>query len=984
MDVVVRTPHGRADVRLRAWTPDATLADLLHAVTDQAVPGVARVDGALVETSAPIDGLGLRIGSDVATELQLDEDGIVSLVQLTGPGAGTRRELAPGTYRLGPGRRLHADELHRGTVEAAIVEISVAPGPAVTVAPVADAPITIGDAGLVRPASWTDQLLRVAGRSFVLDAPGRSTPAIPSPPAADGTIPFNRRPLGRRVAPRRPLIDARHDIEQLADGLWHRRLTDAEALTVPVGLAPDGVPSTVSIARHRGAAVIGPGRDRAALARALLLELAALHGPADLSLVVATSPDRLADWEWAKWLPHVRCSPMPAVLVHAATMRTWLDHATPQESPGEAATPSPRRRTVVVVDNPDAWLSGTAPLHSLTTAPPEHVHVVVLADSTATAPSSATLLIDVSDPADTVVADLGGGDERRGIDAALPTVELARSLARCLSPLVDIEGDPGATRGAASPPGKGFDSDVSLSTPEELIDACISRSIDVVSSSDRLRDVVIRGRPRRQLLDAAIALTLGAVARLGPAGLTVTRIGGVRSPLAHLDDLPQVDQVVELPSGDDADRFLRRLRHHAASSADDRAMRLLLVDVAGGTDLRASQRLVTSILEITAEAAHLSVVVLADEADHAPPFRSEEADAAAPVPAGTVEIIFEDDPLGLGTVLDGATSTPFAPCPLTAPGAPTNVDVGTFVIGRPPTPLERHLARRARRVDDDRHPTEALVGALDRLAVAGHDRHPGNQLSIVPPPFPRVCDLDELFARYPGDGVPIGLIERHDSVTLEPLWWTPGHSGTMLVLGPPAAELDAVITTVLAGIADRFDPADVGVWIVDAMAGRRAAAARLPHCRRTSGPHDPVEVAAIIDELAGRAETAHADGTATATAPAVLLVHDLSQLVRRLEGAGLGETLHRFAGLLDAGAEAGVDVVAVGRHEEVVDAALGAAMRASPRVTVYEAVEGPRGRCRSQADGSLVQLASPRSDPADTVARRLDDPAGDSTDGSPT
>lgn len=41
-----------------------------------------------------------------------------------------------------------------------------------------------------------------------------------------------------------------------------------------------------------------------ALARSLLCTAAVLHAPDDLRVAVVTAPDRLADWDWVKWLPH--------------------------------------------------------------------------------------------------------------------------------------------------------------------------------------------------------------------------------------------------------------------------------------------------------------------------------------------------------------------------------------------------------------------------------------------------------------------------------------------------------------------------------------------------------------------------------------------------------------------------------------------------------------------------------------------------------
>jgi S-DNA-T family DNA segregation ATPase FtsK/SpoIIIE len=54
-----------------------------------------------------------------------------------------------------------------------------------------------------------------------------------------------------------------------------------------------------------GPAGPGEGTDRArAMARALVTQLATFHSPDDVRLVVCASPERLADWDWVKWLPH--------------------------------------------------------------------------------------------------------------------------------------------------------------------------------------------------------------------------------------------------------------------------------------------------------------------------------------------------------------------------------------------------------------------------------------------------------------------------------------------------------------------------------------------------------------------------------------------------------------------------------------------------------------------------------------------------------
>ncbi|MFF4606110.1 type VII secretion protein EccCa [Streptomyces sp. NPDC001339] len=65
------------------------------------------------------------------------------------------------------------------------------------------------------------------------------------------------------------------------------------------------LPLTVPLDRVGNVSVIGPREDCLQVARALLVQAAALHAPDDVAVALAVPGDRLADWEWAKWMPHM-------------------------------------------------------------------------------------------------------------------------------------------------------------------------------------------------------------------------------------------------------------------------------------------------------------------------------------------------------------------------------------------------------------------------------------------------------------------------------------------------------------------------------------------------------------------------------------------------------------------------------------------------------------------------------------------------------
>ncbi|MFF9685792.1 type VII secretion protein EccCa [Streptomyces sp. NPDC014623] len=139
-----------------------------------------------------------------------------------------------------------------------------------------------------------------------------------------------------------PPPDALYDIVRDPARRWERRRDDTDFLRVRIGLGempvcdlkiadagssvltpPDpfmlneasallsqfrtgaGLPLTVPLDRAGNISVIGPREDCLRVARALLVQTAATHAPDDVAMALAVPGERIADWEWAKWLPHL-------------------------------------------------------------------------------------------------------------------------------------------------------------------------------------------------------------------------------------------------------------------------------------------------------------------------------------------------------------------------------------------------------------------------------------------------------------------------------------------------------------------------------------------------------------------------------------------------------------------------------------------------------------------------------------------------------
>ncbi|WP_095757267.1 FHA domain-containing protein [Streptomyces xinghaiensis] len=98
--------------------------------------------------------------------------------------------------------------------------------------------------------------------------------------------------------------------------LWERGPGHPDALVVRLGTADRaGVPSfpvTVGLRQAGSLGLAGPRARLAGLARSVVAQLAALHSPATLEIVLISADpardlrDRMADWAWLGWLPQLR------------------------------------------------------------------------------------------------------------------------------------------------------------------------------------------------------------------------------------------------------------------------------------------------------------------------------------------------------------------------------------------------------------------------------------------------------------------------------------------------------------------------------------------------------------------------------------------------------------------------------------------------------------------------------------------------------
>ncbi|MFE1176025.1 FHA domain-containing protein [Streptomyces sp. NPDC058773] len=188
-------------------------------------------------------------------------------------------------------------------------------------APADEAPRKGGRRGGI--GAWARRL--AGGRPAVErpdEGPAAEYVAVGDPATARADVPDGARgaePLAGPAAEERWPDAAAILLTALGPGprLWERGPDHPDALTVRLGTAARGggrtaQPVTVELRRAGSLGLAGPRARLTGLARSALAQLAALHSPATLDIVLISADrarpaeERVADWSWLGWLPQVR------------------------------------------------------------------------------------------------------------------------------------------------------------------------------------------------------------------------------------------------------------------------------------------------------------------------------------------------------------------------------------------------------------------------------------------------------------------------------------------------------------------------------------------------------------------------------------------------------------------------------------------------------------------------------------------------------
>lgn len=979
----MRTPHGDADVSIVSSAPAATLGDVVAAITGQAVPRLAMVNGRLVDATTPLSDVGLSLGAVVTTEPTLPDarsEAEAALVQVAGHGAGRVMPLGPGRYRIGPGRRSSADELDLAPVEDPAFELVISPTTSaaeVTVIPTRS-DVALDGTALPAATSWHRGTLTAGPRAFELDVPADPMPDRSLPrPDADGTVAFSRPPRREQAGQRRPVADALRQANGAERTLWERRPDHPDAYALPFGVrvvGPDTSTTAIDLRANRAVAIAGTERFRTGLARTLVVEAVTLHGPADLDVVVLTAADRLAAWEWVKWLPHARLDGPPAIFVNQPDIRRWT------ELTGSGAM-RPRwtstHLTMVVLDDPGLWNRRDSPLRAILSNPPEDLRFLALCDDSRHAPAVCTALISEATDGLARLQSFTGAGAVEEIHAALTEPEVALLAARSLAPLADVDLPTRSPLGGTS---TGDEGDASTGVLDDVQATDILARWEAGPATGTVTIGHRDGVPVRIDADAAVTVVLGPTMRdaFDVAASIVVAQCTERAP----DDL----WVVPLTSSERAE-LLWRLPH-AADRHDDVAIeperllgrlralvsdgpeRIVLVCEADHA-ISADRSLVSALADGVEGTDGLALVVVTDRSD-----------LDVPVAGPVITVERHDDPRGRGsrrlarmTGADVEAEDLFFPVqPAERSGG--SLELRPYVVGRALSTLERRLDHRRSQLEDVPNPT--LVAAVDALREAADRRDharsgPGDRLA-VPPPMPTSVALATLFETSPGDGVPLGVQDDPQTGGVSVRWWQPG-SGSLLLFGSRRSGVAQVLSTITLGVLDRFPSDEVRLVAIESSATRRRALVDLDRSTSVVDPEDPGDLADALDLIADEIGT-----IATERPRPVVLVADLVDVRHQHAGRSLGARIDEV--LVAAAGSPRVDVIAyageldgAGPFATAATARLvGASSKqddlAALGVDHPETLDGIVGRCRSFPGGDLVQLAMSDTTFEQLIARR--------------
>jgi S-DNA-T family DNA segregation ATPase FtsK/SpoIIIE len=758
---------------------------------------------------------------------------------------------------------------------------------------------------------------------------------------------------------------------------WRARLAtepdggrpDLDAILTNRAVLTD-VPITVALSPG---AVLGlAGRGAAAVARSAVIQLAANCGPADWELLIVTDHPR--QWAWANWLPHDTTVLAPS----AATADT-------------VAAAGRARHLLVVVDAAGALASRTSPLRRLIAAEPRPA-VIAIAATADRLPSFCTSVLTGHDHGaarwfeDAASAGLPVPLEPAGITVERATDAAAR-LAHRRDPEVDgaggaiprhvdvltLIGEPVATAASIA---AGWDRVGYDPPPAATIGEAADGRIEIDLCRDGPHTLIggTTGAGKSELLRSmVVSLAVASPPELlsfvlvdykgGAAFDACASLPHVAGLVTDLDDRLAARALRSLDA--ELHRRERLFRDVGASDlADYRTLtggreplaRLVVVVDEFATLAADLPGFLSSLVGIAQRGRSLGVhLVLATQRPGAAINDDIRANTNLRIalrvqdPAEALDVVGDRAPAAFARTAPGRAMLRL--------GTDERVTFQVATTGGPTPPTRRPGLR----VAFDGHPQPGadpsdaptqLETLVARIRDAAADR--GAAPPVWQPVLPTVVTADDLIAVAPPPEKPsLGILDDPGGQRRLPLRWDHRH-GHLIIAGSLGSGTTTAAITTVRGLAARYRPEELHVYVIDGRGGEPLAAlGALPHCGGVIKVADGERLERLIRVLHARTRT-RPEG-----APDVILVVDGLPAARGAVDALGGDLHERFDDVVADGPAAGVTAIAT-TDQPVLPLALTA--RSSQRWIM---------RLADPAGAAMLDLPAGDALPADAPPGRL-------------
>ncbi|MCY4271341.1 MAG: FtsK/SpoIIIE domain-containing protein [bacterium] len=814
--------------------------------------------------------------------------------------------------------------------------------------------------------------------------------------------------IARRRQAHPHLAEAVRRIRQPSVRLWERRPADADFMSLVVAHGPlafdpevatDGpqiadaaaaaleqlgplpdMPITVDLGPGRLLGLAGPRATATAVARGLLLQAAALHGPGDLAVLVAADEVTIPVWSWTAWLPHTAHPAIGRARLIADSRSAAAEAASELAEAWRRAGEAHWPQLLIVADAEHLATGRAAPTRSLLQGAAGPVSAIVLASSVDQLPAAATAVVEARDPSG--VVDVTEADRaHRSVRATGMSLRLARDTARRLARFEDPEQ---------------FGADSAVPEHASLLDLLEFASCGQDPATADLAEAVA-DRWRRHGRNDSLAAPIGAdgdgpvladLAVDGPHALIGGTTGSGKSELLRtmvaslaatyspeqvnfvlvdykggsaFDQCARLPHIVGLVTDLDdrlAERALRcleaELRHRERvlrdRGATDLAHYRSQADAAPGLPGPPLARLVVMIDEFAALAAELpgfmdSLVSVAQRGRSL----GMHLVLATQRPAGAVSAnIRTNTALRIALrMLDTADSVDVLDSPEAAaiarnqPGrAIARFGPGELTVFQSALVTGLSRAQRGARVipaPDGRPAPEAPTAPegdapadLARLVAAANAawRRTGGAppRRPWPDPLPQAVSLDGLIDKTRGavQNAVFALADDPSRQCQYPLGWDP-DLGNVVFAGNPGSGTTTALGSLALSLAARYRPDECHLYAIDSGTGQLACLEDLPHCGAVAGPDERDRIRRLIRRLEDEAALRRGRDRAAEPPLVLALIDNWGGLTKSLDTVADHALLASLERVWAEGPAVGLYVAAAADHLSKVSRAILAA-----------------------------------------------------------